>query len=53
VSDPTVRQDTESRFTQVAEIDDVTSVLSPYAPGADAFQVSQQGRPRARSPSPP
>src|SRR5512132_1707713 len=43
VSDPTVRQDTESRFTQVAEIDDVTSVLSPYAPGADAFQVSQQG----------
>jgi putative drug exporter of the RND superfamily len=43
VNDPTVRETMEGLFAQVAEIDDVTSVLSPYAPGADAFQVSQQG----------
>jgi putative drug exporter of the RND superfamily len=43
VDDPTVRQAMEALFARVAEIDDVTSVLGPYAPGADAFQVSQQG----------
>jgi putative drug exporter of the RND superfamily len=43
VNDPTVRQAMEGLFAQVAETDGVTSVLSPYAPGADAFQVSQQG----------
>jgi RND superfamily putative drug exporter len=43
VNDPTVREAMEGLFSEVAEIEDVTSVQSPYAPGAAAFQVSTQG----------
>jgi putative drug exporter of the RND superfamily len=42
VDDPDVRRAMEALFADVGEIDDVTAVQSPYAPGAD-FQISQRG----------
>jgi RND superfamily putative drug exporter len=42
VDEPSVRTAMEKMFADVAEIDDVTSVQSPYAPGAE-FQISQRG----------
>jgi RND superfamily putative drug exporter len=42
VTDPEVQAAMEALFADVAEIDDVTSVQSPYAPGGE-FQVAQQG----------
>jgi RND superfamily putative drug exporter len=43
VDDPEVQAAMEEMFAQVAEIDDVVSVQSPYEPGAEAFQISTQG----------
>jgi putative drug exporter of the RND superfamily len=43
VDDPAIQASMEDLFAAVAEIDDVVSVQSPYAPGAAAFQVSAQG----------
>ena len=42
VNDPEVRRSMEAFFAEVAKIDGVTSIQSPYAPGAQ-FQVSTQG----------
>jgi RND superfamily putative drug exporter len=42
VDDPAVRAAMESFFARVAEIDEVTSVQSPYAPGGE-FQISTKG----------
>ena len=42
VSDPAVQSAMESLFARVAEIDDVTSVQSPYGPEG-GFQISTQG----------
>jgi RND superfamily putative drug exporter len=42
VSDPAVQAAMEDLFAQVEEIDDVTSVQSPYGP-AGAFQIAQSG----------
>jgi RND superfamily putative drug exporter len=42
VDDPEVRAAMETMFANVAEIDDVISVQSPYAPGGE-FQISSQG----------
>jgi RND superfamily putative drug exporter len=42
VDDPTVRAAMEDLFARVEEIDDVTAVQSPYAPGGQ-FQISTQG----------
>ncbi len=42
VTDPEVQAAMEDAFAAVAEIDDVTSVQSPYAPGGE-FQISTQG----------
>jgi RND superfamily putative drug exporter len=43
VDDPEVQAAMEELFDEVAQIDDVVSVQSPYAPGADTFQISTQG----------
>ena len=42
IDDPAVQAAMEEMFAAVAEIDDVTSVQSPYAPGGE-FQISTQG----------
>ena len=42
VDDPAVRAAMEEMFAEVAEIDDVTAVQSPYAPGGE-FQISSRG----------
>jgi RND superfamily putative drug exporter len=42
VGDPAIQAAMEELFTKVAEIDDVTSVQSPYAPGGE-FQIATQG----------
>ena len=42
VTDPEVQQAMEAVFAEVAEIDDVTAVQSPYAPGGE-FQISNRG----------
>ena len=42
VDDPAIRTAMEGLFAKVAEIDQVTSVVSPYGP-AGAFQISTQG----------
>jgi RND superfamily putative drug exporter len=42
VNNSSVRSAMESMFAKVGEIDDVTAVQSPYAPGAD-FQTSSRG----------
>ncbi|MGH9273352.1 MAG: MMPL family transporter, partial [Acidimicrobiales bacterium] len=42
VADPAVQAEMEAMFTEVAKIEDVISVQSPYAPGGE-FQVSTQG----------
>jgi putative drug exporter of the RND superfamily len=42
VDDPAIREEMEALFAEVAEIDDVISVQSPYAAGGE-FQVSTQG----------
>jgi RND superfamily putative drug exporter len=42
VDDPAIRAAMEALFADVAEIDEVTSVQSPYAPGGE-FQISTQG----------
>ena len=42
VDDAEVQAAMEALFADVAEIDDVTSVQSPYAPGGE-FQISTQG----------
>jgi RND superfamily putative drug exporter len=42
VDDPEVQQAMEDLFARVDEIDDVTSVQSPYAPGGQ-FQIASQG----------
>jgi RND superfamily putative drug exporter len=42
VNDPEVRAAMEAMFAAVTEIDDVTAVQSPYAPGAE-FQISDRG----------
>jgi putative drug exporter of the RND superfamily len=42
VTDPAVQAAMEAMFGEVAEIDDVTAVQSPYAPGADS-QISSRG----------
>ena len=42
VTDPEVQAAMEGLFTDVAEIDDVTAVQSPYATGGE-FQISTQG----------
>jgi putative drug exporter of the RND superfamily len=42
VDDPSVRSAMETMFAEVAEIDDVVAVQSPYSPGAD-FQISERG----------
>jgi putative drug exporter of the RND superfamily len=42
VEDPEVRRAMESLFAAVADIDDVTAVQSPYAPGGE-FQISDRG----------
>ena len=42
VDDPAVQSAMEDMFAEVAEIDDVTSVQSPYDPGGE-FQISTQG----------
>ena len=42
VTDPEVQAAMEALFADVADIDDVTSVQSPYAPGGE-FQIAQQG----------
>ncbi len=42
VEDPAIQAAMEELFTEVAEIDDVTSVQSPYVPGGE-FQMSRQG----------
>ncbi|HUS62375.1 MAG TPA: MMPL family transporter, partial [Acidimicrobiales bacterium] len=42
VDDPAVKGAMEALFTEVAQIDDVTSVQSPYGP-AGAFQIASQG----------
>ena len=42
VDDPAVRASMEELFAEVEEIDDVTSVQSPYAEGGQ-FQVAQEG----------
>ena len=42
VDDPAIRAAMEALFAEVAEIDEVTSVQSPYAPGGE-FQISTQG----------
>ncbi|MFL6204319.1 MAG: MMPL family transporter [Acidimicrobiales bacterium] len=42
VTDPTVQAAMEELFAEVEDIDDVTSVQSPYAPGGE-FQIAQQG----------
>jgi len=42
VDDPAVKAAMEELFTDVAEVEDVTSVQSPYAPGGE-FQISTQG----------
>jgi RND superfamily putative drug exporter len=42
VDDPTVRAAMEDLFAEVAEIDEVTSVQSPYGPTGQ-FQISTQG----------
>src|SRR5829696_1883324 len=43
VDDPEVQAAMEDLLAKAAQLDDVVSVQSPYAPGADAFQVSTQG----------
>src|SRR5215218_9719248 len=47
VDDPEVRAAMEDAFVAVAEIDDVTGVQSPYAPGGE-FQISSRGDPAGR-----
>jgi putative drug exporter of the RND superfamily len=42
VDDPDIQAAMEDMFAAVAEIDDVTSVISPYEPGGD-IQISTQG----------
>ncbi|MFZ6005146.1 MAG: MMPL family transporter [Actinomycetota bacterium] len=42
VNDPSVRAAMETMLTEVAGIDDVTGVQSPYAPGGE-FQISARG----------
>jgi putative drug exporter of the RND superfamily len=42
VDDPEVQQAMEDLFARVDEIDDVTSVQSPYAPGGQ-FQIASEG----------
>jgi RND superfamily putative drug exporter len=42
VTDPTVQSAMETMFDKVAQIDDVTGVQSPYAPGGQ-FQISSRG----------
>jgi RND superfamily putative drug exporter len=42
VTDPAVRDAMEEMFDKVAQIDDVTAVQSPYAPGGE-FQISSRG----------
>src|SRR5687767_9622575 len=42
VDDPAVRAAMEAMFTEVAAIEDVTAVQSPYAPGGE-FQISTRG----------
>jgi RND superfamily putative drug exporter len=42
VNDPAVQAAMEQLFAQVAEIDDVTAVQSPYGPDGQ-FQISQRG----------
>jgi RND superfamily putative drug exporter len=42
VDDPAIRTEMEALFAEVAEIDEVLSVQSPYAPDG-AFQISTQG----------
>jgi putative drug exporter of the RND superfamily len=42
VDDPEIQRTMEGLFADVAEIDEVTSVQSPYAPGGE-FQISNQG----------
>ena len=43
VDDPEVRSQMEAVFAEVAGIDEVLGVQSPYAPGAELFQVSTRG----------
>jgi RND superfamily putative drug exporter len=42
VDDPAIRAAMEAMFAEVADIDDVTAVQSPYAPGAE-FQIAARG----------
>jgi RND superfamily putative drug exporter len=42
VDDPEVQAAMEALFAEVAEIDDVTAVQSPYGPGGE-FQIATQG----------
>ncbi|MGQ0432489.1 MAG: MMPL family transporter [Microthrixaceae bacterium] len=42
IDDPTIKGAMEALFAEVAQIDDVTSVQSPYGPSG-AFQVSSNG----------
>ncbi len=42
VDDPEVQAAMEEMFTEVAAIDDVTAVQSPYAPGGE-FQIASRG----------
>ncbi len=42
VDDPAVRSAMEAMFVEVAKIDDVVSVQSPYSPGGE-FQISNRG----------
>jgi RND superfamily putative drug exporter len=47
VTDPDVRAAMEDMFAAAADIDDVTAVQSPYAPGAE-FQISDRGEAAGR-----
>ena len=47
VNDPAIKSAMEAMFAKVAEIDDVTSVQSPYAEGG-GFQISQRGEAAGR-----
>jgi RND superfamily putative drug exporter len=42
VNDPAVKQAMEAMFAEVAQIEEVTGVQSPYAPGGE-FQISSRG----------
>jgi RND superfamily putative drug exporter len=47
VTDPAVQSAMQAMFEEVAQIDDVTAVQSPYAPGGE-FQISSRGESAGR-----